>query len=43
MTQPAKPSKIFDAYRAMHRKPAALYERARGVIAGGITHESRHL
>ena len=43
MTQPAKPSKIFDTYRAMHPKSAALYERARGVIAGGVTHDSRHL
>src|SRR3970282_1595017 len=43
MTQPAKPSKIFDTYRAMHPRAAALYERARGVIAGGITHDSRHL
>ena len=43
MTQPAKPSKIFDTYHAMHPKSAALYERARGVIAGGITHDGRHL
>jgi len=43
MTQPAKPSKIFDTYRAMHPKSAALYERARGVIAGGITHDGRNL
>ena len=43
MTQPSKPSRILDTYRAMHPKSAALYERARGVIAGGITHDSRHL
>ena len=43
MTEPAKPSTIFDTYRAMHPKSAALYERARGVIAGGVTHDGRHL
>ena len=36
-------SKILDTYRALHPKSAALYERARAVIPGGITHDSRHL
>ncbi|OLC17750.1 MAG: hypothetical protein AUH29_00815 [Candidatus Rokubacteria bacterium 13_1_40CM_69_27] len=34
---------IHDAYRAKHSKSAALAERARKVIPGGITHDIRHL
>ncbi|HEV8641091.1 MAG TPA: aminotransferase class III-fold pyridoxal phosphate-dependent enzyme [Methylomirabilota bacterium] len=34
---------IHDAYRAKHPKSAALAERARKVIPGGITHDIRHL
>jgi len=33
----------MDTYRAMHPKSGALYERARNVISGGITHDGRHL
>jgi glutamate-1-semialdehyde 2,1-aminomutase len=36
-------SSVQDTYRALHPKSAALYERARGVIPGGITHDGRHL
>ena len=36
-------SKVIETYRAMHPKSAALYERARQVIPGGITHDGRHL
>jgi glutamate-1-semialdehyde 2,1-aminomutase len=36
-------SKVIDTYRALHPKSAALYERARQVIPGGITHDGRHL
>jgi len=43
MTQVAKQSKVMDTYRAMHPKSGALYERARNVISGGITHDGRHL
>jgi glutamate-1-semialdehyde 2,1-aminomutase len=43
MTQAAKTSKVMDTYRAMHPKSGALYERARNVISGGITHDGRHL
>ena len=39
----AQSSSILDTYRALHPKSAALYERARAVIPGGITHDSRHL
>src|SRR5207244_616390 len=35
--------KIRDEYRAKHPKSAALWERARAVIPGGITHDIRHL
>jgi glutamate-1-semialdehyde 2,1-aminomutase len=41
MTEPS--SKVIETYRAMHPKSAALYERARQVIPGGITHDGRHL
>jgi len=43
MTQAAKQSKVMDTYRAMHPKSGGLYERARNVISGGITHDGRHL
>ena len=43
MTQSAKQSKVMDTYRVMHPKSGALYERARNVISGGITHDGRHL
>jgi len=43
MTQAAKQSKVMDTYRAMHPKSGTLYERARNVISGGITHDGRHL
>jgi glutamate-1-semialdehyde 2,1-aminomutase len=36
-------STVLDTYRALHPKSLALYERARGVIPGGITHDGRHL
>jgi glutamate-1-semialdehyde 2,1-aminomutase len=36
-------SKVIETYRAMHPRSAALYERARQVIPGGITHDGRHL
>ena len=34
---------IQDDYRAQHPKSAALTERARRAIPGGITHDIRHL
>jgi len=34
---------ILDEYRARHPKSAALAERARAAIPGGITHDIRHL
>jgi len=34
---------IHDEYRAKHAKSAALWERARRSIPGGITHDIRHL
>ena len=34
---------ILETYRARHPKAAALYERARRAIPGGITHDIRHL
>ena len=43
MTQTTKPSSVLDTYRALHPKSAALYERARAVIPGGVTHDGRHL
>ena len=36
-------SSVIDTYRALHPKSQALYERARGVIPGGVTHDGRHL
>ena len=43
MTQTTTPSAVLDTYRALHPKSQALYERARGVIPGGITHDGRNL
>jgi glutamate-1-semialdehyde 2,1-aminomutase len=44
MSQPTqKPSKVLETYRAMHARSAALYQRARGVIPGGVTHDGRHM
>ena len=43
MTQTAKPSKVHETYRALHPRSAALWERARAVIPGGVTHDGRHL
>ncbi|MBI4628367.1 MAG: aminotransferase class III-fold pyridoxal phosphate-dependent enzyme, partial [Candidatus Rokubacteria bacterium] len=34
---------IHEEYRATHPKSAALWERARAAIPGGITHDIRHL
>jgi glutamate-1-semialdehyde 2,1-aminomutase len=34
---------VLDTYRALHPKSAVLAERARQVIPGGVTHDSRHL
>jgi glutamate-1-semialdehyde 2,1-aminomutase len=34
---------IHERYRALHPKSAALFERARQVIPGGVTHDIRHL
>ena len=34
---------VLDTYRALHPKSAILAERARQVIPGGVTHDSRHL
>src|SRR5947199_6525064 len=36
-------STVPETYRALHPKSLALYERARGVIPGGVTHDGRHL
>ena len=36
-------STVLDTYRALHPKSLALYERARSVIPGGVTHDGRHL
>ncbi|HVQ77152.1 MAG TPA: aminotransferase class III-fold pyridoxal phosphate-dependent enzyme, partial [Candidatus Binatia bacterium] len=43
MTQATTTSKVLDTYRAMHPKSAAMSERARRVIPGGVTHDGRHL
>src|SRR3982074_2853579 len=32
---------VIDTYKAMHPKSSALYERARGIIPGGVTHDGR--
>jgi len=34
---------ILERYRTLHPKAAKLYDRAREVIPGGITHDIRHL
>src|SRR5216683_2781300 len=34
---------VIDTYQAMHPKSSALYERARGIIPGGVTHDGRHM
>ena len=34
---------VLEEYRARHPKSAALWERARAAIPGGITHDIRHL
>ena len=34
---------IEEKYRQLHPRAAALYERARQVIPGGVTHDVRHL
>src|SRR5215813_10621155 len=36
-------SSVLDTYHALHPKSLALFERARGVIPGGVTHDGRHL
>jgi glutamate-1-semialdehyde 2,1-aminomutase len=43
MTDAPTPSTVLDTYRALHPKSLALYERAREVIPGGVTHDGRHL
>jgi len=43
MSEASNDSKVIQTYRARHPKSAALYERARAVIPGGITHDGRHL
>ena len=43
MSEASRDSKVIQTYRARHPKSAALYERARAVIPGGITHDGRHL
>src|SRR5437879_11723406 len=37
------PMTIQEEYRARHPRSAALAERARAAIPGGITHDIRHL
>src|SRR5882724_11978296 len=36
-------STVVETYRAMHPKSAALYDRARAIIPGGVTHDGRHM
>jgi glutamate-1-semialdehyde 2,1-aminomutase len=43
MTQATKASKVLEQYRALHPRSVALWERARRVIPGGVTHDGRHL
>src|SRR5262252_1068244 len=43
MTESTAASTVLDTYRALHPKSRALYERARSVIPGGITHDGRYL
>jgi len=42
MTVPAQRLKVDDAFRQKFPRSAALYERSRKAIAGGITHDSRN-
>ncbi len=42
MTVPAQRLKVDDAFRQKFPRSAALYERSRQAIAGGITHDSRN-
>ncbi len=42
MTDQATSGVVEKAYRAERRASAALYERGRQVIAGGVTHDTRH-
>jgi glutamate-1-semialdehyde 2,1-aminomutase len=43
MSDATAASAVLDTYRARHPKSQALYERARTVIPGGVTHDGRHL
>jgi glutamate-1-semialdehyde 2,1-aminomutase len=43
MTHIAKTPTVLETYRALHPRSAALAERARAVIPGGVTHDGRHL
>ena len=36
-------STVVETYRAMHPKSSALYDRARAIIPGGVTHDGRHM
>ena len=40
MSEASMDSKVIQTYRARHPKSAALYERARAVIPGGIRRRS---
>ena len=39
----AAQASVIETYKSMHPKSAALYERARNVIPGGVTHDGRHM
>ncbi|MFQ5828167.1 MAG: aspartate aminotransferase family protein [Candidatus Methylomirabilia bacterium] len=43
MTAQTRSSRALDTYRSLHPESLALWERARGAIPGGITHDIRHL
>jgi glutamate-1-semialdehyde 2,1-aminomutase len=43
MTGATTTSRVQETYRRLHPGSAALAERARAVIPGGITHDGRHL
>ena len=32
---------VIETYKAMHPRSSALYERARAIIPGGVTHDGR--
>jgi len=34
---------VIETYKAMHPRSSALYERARAIIPGGVTHDGRHM